>query len=230
MMINGLTLPKIAEQLNIHISTTFYWRHKVLNALGSHVFNQLSGIVESDETFFRESLKGRQFTHRKPKKRGEKDEKRGISNLKIAVVVALDRTGNIFARVAGRGRVKAEEIDAVFGECIEPTSLLCTDTATNYKKYAILKKLKHETVNLNQNKRVKKAILHIRHVNNFHRRLKGWMERFQGVETHYLDNYLYWYSWLESHKKLAFENRIEQMLISACQKSNYFTVETLRTN
>lgn len=118
----------------------------------------------------------------------------------------------------------------VFGEYIESTSLLCTDTATNDKKYAILKKLKHETVNLNQNKRVKKAILHIQHVNNFHRRLKGWMERFQGVGTQYLDNYLYWYSWLESHKKLAFENRIEQMLISVCQKSNYFTVETLRTN
>lgn len=111
MMINGLTLPKIAEQLNIHISTAFYWRHKVLNG---HGFNQLSGIVESYEKFFRESLKGRQFTHRKPKKRGEEDEKRGISNLKITVVVALDRTGNIFARVAGIGRVKAEEIDAGF--------------------------------------------------------------------------------------------------------------------
>ena len=102
-----------------------------------------NGIVENDETFFRESLKGREFTHRKAKERGEKDGKRGISNLKIAVVVALDRTGNVLAKVAGRGRVKAEEIDAAIGEYIEPTSLLCTDTATNYKKYALLKNLKH---------------------------------------------------------------------------------------
>lgn len=29
--------------------------------------------------------------HRKPKKKGEKDKKRGTSNLKIAVVVAQDR-------------------------------------------------------------------------------------------------------------------------------------------
>ena len=75
MMINGLTLPKIAKQLKIHISTAFYWRHKVLNALGSHGFEQLSGIVESDETFFRESLKGRQFTHRKLKKVEKKMKK-----------------------------------------------------------------------------------------------------------------------------------------------------------
>lgn len=76
-MDEGYTLPKIAECLKIHISTAFYWRHKILNALGSLGFNQLQGIVESDE-FFRKSLKGRQIIHRKAKKRGEKDKKRGI--------------------------------------------------------------------------------------------------------------------------------------------------------
>jgi hypothetical protein len=80
MMVEGFTLPKIAKRLDIHISTAFYSRHKILNALGMLGFNQLTGIVESDETFFRESMKGREISHRKPKIRGEKDEKRGISN------------------------------------------------------------------------------------------------------------------------------------------------------
>jgi hypothetical protein len=53
----------------------------------------------------------RDITHRKPKTRGEKDKKRGISNLKIAVVVAQDRNGNMIARKAGTGRVKAEQIE-----------------------------------------------------------------------------------------------------------------------
>ena len=35
--------------------------------------------------------------------------------------------------MAGRGRVKAEEIDVVIGDYIAHFSLLCTDTATNYK-------------------------------------------------------------------------------------------------
>lgn len=122
----------------------------------------------------------------------------------------------------GRGRVKAEEIDGVIGDYIAHSSLLCTDTANNYKKFAAAKNLKHETVNLNQNQRVKKGIFHIQHVNNFHHRLKGWMERFQGVGTYYLDSYLYWYRWLELHKNLAFENRVEQMLIY------YFTIEAIR--
>lgn len=82
-MVEGYTLPKIAEKLQIHISTAFYWRHKILNALGSLGFNQLQGIVESDETFFRESMKGREITHRKSKKRGEKDEKEEFPTLKL---------------------------------------------------------------------------------------------------------------------------------------------------
>ena len=228
MMVEGYTLPKIAERLKIHISTAFYWRHKILNALGSQGFKQLQGIVESDETFFRESMKGREITHREAKKRGEKDEKRGISKLKIAVVVAQDRNGSVIARKAGIGRVKAEEIDAVIGDYIHPSALLCTDTATNYKKFAKNKKLQHETVNERQKQRVKKGIFHIQHVNNFHHRLKDWLERFQGVATKYLDNYLYWFRWLQIGKNLAFEKQVEQMLISACQKSNYNTIEMLR--
>ena len=57
MMVEGYTLPKIAKRLKIHISTAFYWRHKILNALSKLGFNELQGIVESDETFFRESYK-----------------------------------------------------------------------------------------------------------------------------------------------------------------------------
>lgn len=59
LMIEGYTLPKIVERLDIHISTAFYWRHKILNALRSLGNSQLNGIIESDETYFLESEKGR---------------------------------------------------------------------------------------------------------------------------------------------------------------------------
>ncbi len=93
MMIEGYTLPRIAKELKIHISTCFYWRHKILFALRSLGFQGLKGIVESDETFFKESFKGRKVESREPKERGGRDPKRGISGLKIAVVVAQDRNG-----------------------------------------------------------------------------------------------------------------------------------------
>jgi transposase-like protein len=45
-MLDGLTLSKIAKLLHIHVSTAFYWRHKVLYALRSLGHDALSGIVE----------------------------------------------------------------------------------------------------------------------------------------------------------------------------------------
>lgn len=42
----------------------------------------LKGIVESDETFFKESPKGRRSSERKPKKRGGIDKKEGLATLK----------------------------------------------------------------------------------------------------------------------------------------------------
>ena len=228
LMVEGYTLPKIAERLGIHLSTAFYWRHKVLFSLRSLGFQTLKGIVESDETFFKESFKGREVLDRKSKKRGGRDSKRGISNLKIAVVVAQDRNGQVIAKKAGTGRVRAEEIDAVIGNYIDPSSLLCTDTASNYKKFAVIKELKHETINLSKEGYVKKGIYHLQHVNSYHRRLKEWIQRFQGVATKYLDNYLYWFNFLQQSKKMTTKERINLMLLSACRNSNIITVKYLR--
>ncbi len=160
MMVGGYTLPKMAKRLKIHISTAFYWRYKILFALRSMGYEKLKGIIESDETFFKESLKGRRKLDRETKKRGGRDKLRGISNLKIAVVVAQDRNGQVVAQKAGTSRVKAEEIDGVIGSYIEPSSLLCTDIATNYKKFALIMALKHEPINLSKEGYVKKGIYH----------------------------------------------------------------------
>ena len=42
-------MPQIAVGLDIHVSTPFYWRHKILNALRSLGHLTLQGIVESDK-------------------------------------------------------------------------------------------------------------------------------------------------------------------------------------
>lgn len=70
---------------------------------------------------------------------------------------------------------------------------------------------------------VRKSFYHIQHVNAYHKRLKQFMERFQGVETKYLDNYLFWFRYLEQSKKVAHKERVNQLLFGACQKSNFST-------
>lgn len=229
MMVEGYTLPKIAHRLDIHVSTAFYWRHKILNAIRSLGNQALSGIVESGETFFLESDKGRKgIGHRKPRKRGGVATKRGTSNEQICVLVAQDRNGQVISQIAGKGRIKSSDIDRVLGAYIAPSSLLCSDTATNYKKFAKDKGLKHEMVNARKGVYVRKDIYHIQHVNAYHKRLKKFMERFQGVATKYLDNYLFWFRYLEQSKKVVHKKRVKELLLSACHKSIYNSVDMFR--
>ncbi len=66
LMLEGKTLKQCAKTLEISIPTAFYWRHKVLNALlrlGDG--NLLSGIVETDETYFLSPSRQAQFDHQK---------------------------------------------------------------------------------------------------------------------------------------------------------------------
>lgn len=66
-----------------------------------------------------------------------------------------------------------------------------------------MKGLHHEVINVRKGQHVRKGIYHAQHVNSYHKRLKKWMERFQGVATKYLDNYLFWFRFLERYKSLS---------------------------
>lgn len=228
-MVDSMSLPKIAKKLKIHISTAFYWRHKILTALRSLGNQQLSGVIESDETFILESEKGKRvITHRKSRKRGGTATKRGISKEQVCVVVAMDRNGQIISQNAGFGRITATEIDSVLGEFIVASSVLCTDEATNYKKFAQEKGISHEMINASKGIYVKKNIYHIQHVNSYHRRLKDWIDGFQGVATKYLNNYLFWFRFLEQQKKLPEKEIRQSLLLNACKRANHTTIQSLK--
>jgi hypothetical protein len=42
---------------------------------------------------------------------------------------------------------------------------------------------------------------HVRNVNNYHSRWKGWLRRFHGVSTRCLQNYVGWFRMLDEHAK-----------------------------
>ena len=57
----------------------------------------------------------------------------------------------------------------------------------------------HEAVNLSAGTRVKGAF-HVQNVNAYHSRLRQWIQRFHGVATHYLPNYLGWRRALDTRR------------------------------
>ena len=86
-MMNGFTVRQSADECGIHKNTAFRWRHKILDAL-TNMMNEveLDGIVEADETYFKQSFKGNHkksktfVMPRKSHSRGGKSKKRGLSN------------------------------------------------------------------------------------------------------------------------------------------------------
>lgn len=227
LLVKGETLKTCADSLMISMSTSFFWRHKILSALCANDFDYLSGIVEADETMFLESYKGtKNIEFRKPRKRGGKAKKRGLSDEQVAVLVGIDRKDNIVSKVAGRGKTTANEVAVVLKDKIDSKAEFCSDAATNFKSFAKDENLKHRVINASKGQRVLKGIYHIQHANSYHKRLKSWMERFGGVATKYLNNYLYWFYILEKCKSVEHYKKYKELLLN----SNLIPIRVLCKN
>lgn len=194
-IIQGLSVRKAAELVNIHKNTSFRWRHRLLTAPRNVCDVEMKGIVEADETYFLESFKGSRQMPRKARKRGGKAKKRGLSEEQIPVLVVEDRRGNHFDQLLES--VDKSTIGVILPQLLSDESLLCTDGAHVYSSVAKDYKIPHESVRFAKHGYVKERVFHVQHVNAYDSRLKSWMTRFKGVATKYLPNYLGWRRMLE---------------------------------
>jgi len=201
-MIHGMSLRKAAKQTGVCLKTAFDWRHKILHALKMNPHQQLRGVTEADETFFRYSEKGSRKLSRPPRKRGG-GKGPGLDDELVCVLTAKDRSGSPpVIETVGRGPITSERIhEKLKGSFIDQNLLLCTDANNSYKKYCKVHNIKHKVLNLSKKQRVVEKHLHLQNVNATHSRLKGWMRRFHGVASKYLQNYMNYFRTLEEFKK-----------------------------
>ncbi|MCC0180071.1 IS1595 family transposase [Aeromonas hydrophila] len=195
-LIDGLTVRQAALRCGVGKNTAFLWRHRFLKAMASHQAVREEGIVEVDETFFLESFKGQRGLPRPARHRGGKGRTRGTGPDYIPVMVVQDRAGHLADFQLER--LNARAVKAVLQPLIAPDAVLCSDGAGVYASFSKGQGITHQVVRNRAGERVVGAY-HIQHVNGYHRRLKEWMERFHGVATHYLRNYLGWRRMLERY-------------------------------
>ena len=204
LMCKKLTLREIAKELNINLKTAFYWRHKILNALTTT--EKMSGIVEADETYFRENQKGSRKLNRPARKSGksklnksqkcslfgytdeeykQQQHKRGLSKDLICVLTATDRTDNIYGKPVGYGKVQPAWVENNLQNAITANSTLITD---GEKSYATIKNVKHKkfTSGLSKSK-----TYNLGRIDSVHTSLKTLLNgTFKGVATKYLEGYV----------------------------------------
>ncbi len=78
----GETIREAAARCGIAPSTAFRWRHRFLAAVRQSP-DRLAGTAEADETFVLESRKGERNLNRRPRRRGGKVRKRGLSREQV---------------------------------------------------------------------------------------------------------------------------------------------------
>lgn len=189
-MQKGLTIRESAKIANVAVTTAFRWRHRMLKAPSQAKDAEMDGIVEADETYFLESFKGNRELSRPARKRGGKASKRGLSKEQIPVLIVRDRRGRQFDEVLPA--VNKETLGVLLPQLLSNESVLCTDGAHVYKSVAKSYGIPHESLRYGKHGRVKERAFHIQNVNAYDSRLKRWMQRFCGVATKYLPNYLGW--------------------------------------
>ena len=158
------------------------------------------GIVESDDLFFLHSEKGNRNLDRKPRQRGTKAIKAGISDQQVAVIATCDRAGNKDFKVATQGRISKKDIETVLQGKLDKVKVLCNDSHKSYTAFTKDKKLIHKKFNASKGQRKVEQIYHVQNVNNMDKRLRDFMQSFKGVATKYLQNYLNWFLVLEKIK------------------------------
>ena len=185
----GETLREAARRCGIAPSTAHRWRHRFLAAV-RQAPDRLAGIVEADETFVLESRKGERRLDRKPRRRGGKARKRGLSREQVPILVAADRGGETLSHTLPV--LNANSVKEVLAPVLAPDALLVSDANRCYPPVAAALNIPHESINASAGERVRGAI-HIQTVNSRHSQIKGFLRAYRGIATKYLDSYLRWF-------------------------------------
>lgn len=201
-LLDSRTVRASAEAVQVHRTTSFRWRHRMVAGFTRERAARLAGVVEADETYLLESQKGSRTLTRPPRRRGGVASHRGIGRDHDCLLVACERGGASLDFHCGRGPVSGAELDRCLGLVLAPDSLLISDGAIAYRGFAKRHSIFHEAINLRAGERARGAI-HLNHVNGWHSRFKRWLVRFHGVASRYLIHYSGWRRVLDAAALLA---------------------------
>ncbi len=134
----------------IDSKTVWLWRMKLIHAMASHPMPKLTGVIQVDETFIRESQKGSRnlVSNIKGEDRiaryGRVPSKLGVLGPEFATVTtAIDNTGHCVCKVSGLGKLTPEQFIEQFEEHLVSPSYLCSDANNTYLHYSQLFNIPH---------------------------------------------------------------------------------------
>ena len=195
-----LSLRETAQRCGLALSTAFFWRHKILDAIGkdlrSHV---LEGIIQSDETYVPDNYKGNCLAARNLGKssseehipaykglrvsghrhgRGNATHTRGLSKQKICVACAIDEQGKTLSMAAGKGMVQLPYLDYALCNHLAEKTVLVTDRSQASLRFCEAHELPLIQLKAGSESQQSKPY-NLQRINNLHGRLKSLLRPFK---------------------------------------------------
>lgn len=232
--VDMLPLRECAARCGVSLKTSFFMRHRLLEALAKHspsFYVEPGCGCELDETFFPESFKGNHSNsgfamprppHRHsgkgyPGKKAWEKRPRGTGSEHICVLVGVNDRGDILYDVSCRGGLSAQKAKEALNGKVGEGSIVCTDKGSAYPR--ALRELGvacHCAFAATDHK--------VNRINNVHSRLKTFMSRFHGVATRRLSAYLAWFKWYESFKHDRTGRDMAELAVRQVSEGVYDTV------
>lgn len=209
LMLSGVSIRKSATISGINKNTSLKWRHKIMSVLVKRLkHNKLTGNIELDDTFFKQSFKGE-----KGKSNKTLPKLRGISHNLICYTTGIDRANCVVSKFNGMGKNTIEKMQINMSDYFSKNSTIYSDEELAYREFAKLNNL-----NLFQiNSKLVKEQNKLKHVNSLHSLLKQMMYRTRNVNSKHLDKYVQWVSWCKQSSKLSFAQQINAMFNDCCR-------------
>lgn len=243
---HGYTIKQIAKSCDISERTAHENRTKLFYAL--KLLNdkvRLQGNVVLDETYLPVSFKGNHSRQedfvmpRKANERGGENHKKGLSDNLVCIICAVDGNGNSVAKVAGVGASSAARVKYVLKEHMSEDILcLYSDKSRTLRRFAescgleirqekLLRKGTQYAAGVPLNKTTFEVNHYLQIINNYHSRLKKFLNRFSGISTKYLSGYLYLFAWRERNKEREPEEAYRELLQIMTEPNHYLSAEDI---
>jgi transposase-like protein len=219
-------LVETAARLNIHPSTAWRMRHKLLRfleELAKPVI--LEDQVEFDEKYELVAKKGVKELSRPARHRGENATKRGLSNEQFCMITGVQRQADSVLMTVNLGNPSGADIDKMAPHLSSSTSVWI-DGKTSYNH---LLSEKECDVHVLGNYITYTPVNHLNNVNAYHSAIDEWYERYRGVSTKYINRY----SALFRLRRLFGGWDLQEILLAVLRKlrtlQGYFYIRTMRT-
>ena len=201
-MLLGDSLYLCSQTYHIAIQTAFDWRHKIIAAMKVYTPKQYSGITEMIVIQKRFSRKGQgaksckigqkgKITNPVSNKKAESKEKGETQPLSLIAISG--RTSRFEIKIVQQGTMQMEVLSDQLGKKLNKLNKLCIKNEDILKQFAAKKRISYFVYQERKKVRGRNKYYNTENVENRYINMNRFLERFHGVSSSYLQNYLYWY-------------------------------------